>query len=58
MCYSPEYEDRINKKNREKEKVNTVASDPKKLIQNPGSVSYEDLLAYIEQQRLERLKVK
>jgi len=53
-----EYEDRINKKNQEKEKVNTVASDPKKLIQNPGSVSYEDLLAYIEQQRLERLKVK
>lgn len=31
--------------------------DPNKVFTNPGHVTYEDIVAYMEKQRLERLKV-
>ena len=53
-----EYADRLQKEQEEKEnKLKKVAS-PEKLFKNPGAVSYEDLKAYLEQQRNDRLKTK
>lgn len=51
-----EYADRIKKKEEEKESKKVINADPNKVFKNPGSVSYEDLKAYLEKQRLERLK--
>ena len=52
-----EYVDRLKKK---EEVVNRkkVEVDPNKILKSPGVVNYEDLKAYMEQQRLDRLKVK
>ncbi len=51
-----EYADRLKKKEEEKEIKKTIVADPEKVFKNPGAVSYEDLKAYMEKQRLERLK--
>jgi hypothetical protein len=34
------------------------SGDPNRVLTNPGEVTYEDVKAYLEKQRLERLKVK
>ena len=53
-----EYADRLRKQ--EDEKLRTekkLVGDAQKVFSNPGAVSYDDLKAYLEKQRLERLKV-
>ena len=40
-----------------KENKQNKVADPDKLFKNPGNVSYEDLKAYLEKQRIDRLKV-
>ncbi len=51
-----QYADRLKKKEEEKEVKKTVKADAEKIFKNPGAVSYEDLKAYMEKQRVERLK--
>lgn len=53
-----EYADRIKKEQDTKENKSKIVADPNKLFTNPGNVSYEDLKAYMEKQRLDRLKVQ
>jgi len=53
-----EYQDRLRKKEEEVEIKKSVKANPENVIKNPGAATYEDLLAYMEQQRYERLKVK
>ena len=52
-----EYSDRLKKREEEKDEKNKVVANPDKIFKNPGSVTYADLKAYMEKQRLERLKV-
>ena len=53
-----EYADRIKKEEEEKEIKQKNPANPDKLFQNPGTVSYDDLKAYLDKQRSERLKTK
>jgi len=52
-----EYADRLKKREEEKEIKKNTTADPDKVLKNPGAVSYEDLKAFMEKQRLERLKI-
>ena len=52
-----EYADKIDNKI-EDINIKKKVGDPNKLLMSPGSATYEDLMAYMEQQRVERLKVK
>lgn len=52
-----EYADRLKKEQEEKEARKEVKADPDKIFKNPGNVTYEDLKAYMEKQRTERLKL-
>jgi hypothetical protein len=52
-----EYADRLKKEQESKENKQKTNADPDKLIKNPGLVTYEDMKAYMEKQRLERMKV-
>lgn len=51
-----EYEERIKKDLEIKERKSNTTADPNKVFTNPGNVSYDDLKAYLEKERLERLK--
>jgi hypothetical protein len=53
-----EYQERLKKKEEEIEIKKNIVGNPNNIIKNPGAATYEDLLAYMEKQRLERLKVK
>ncbi len=53
-----EYADRLKKKEEEKEIKKDNTGDADKILKNPGAVSYEDLKAFLEKQRLDRLKIK
>jgi hypothetical protein len=52
-----EYEDRLKKKEDEVESKKNIKANADKVFKNPGAVSYEDLKAYLEKQRQERLKI-
>jgi hypothetical protein len=52
-----EYADRL-KKEQEAKETKKVEANAEKIFKNPGNVTYDDLKAYMEQQRLERMKVK
>ena len=51
-----EHEDRIKKKEEEKEIKKQEVGNPDQIFQNPGAVKYSDLKAYMEKMRTERLK--
>lgn len=51
-----EHADRIKKEQEAKENKKVIANSEKVFL-NPGNVTYEDLKAYMEKQRAERLKV-
>lgn len=53
-----EYADRLKKEQEAKEAKKEVKADPDKVLKNPGNVTYEDLKAYLEKQRLERMNPK
>ena len=53
-----EYSDRLNKEKERKENKTKQVGDASKIFNNPGNVNYEDLKAYMEQKRLDRLKVQ
>ena len=46
-----EYEDRIQKAKEEKEIAETVVGDPDKIRNNPGMVTWADLVAYKQRTR-------
>lgn len=52
-----EYSDRLNK-DQEDQNIKKKVGDADKVLKNPGAATYEDLMAYMEKQRIERLKVK
>lgn len=51
-----EHEERLRKKEEEKEVKKQEVGDPNIIFQNPGAVKYADLKAYLEKMRAERLK--
>lgn len=53
-----EYLDRVDRQKVQKENNIEKVGDHTKIFKNPGNVSYEDLKAYLENQRLERMKPK
>jgi hypothetical protein len=55
-----QFADRLRAQEEEQNKQSSEPKkkgDPNKVLTNPGNVTYEDLMAYMEKQRLERLKV-
>jgi hypothetical protein len=53
-----EYVDRLKKEQEAKEAKKEIVANPEKVFKNPGNVTYEDLKAYMEKQRLERMNTK
>lgn len=51
-----EHEERLKKKEEEKEVKKQEVGNPDMVFQNPGAVKYADLKAYLEKMRSERLK--
>ena len=51
-----EHQDRLKKKEEEKEIKKQEVGDPNMIFQNPGAVKYSDLKAYLEKKASERLK--
>jgi len=49
-------QERIKKKEEREQEQKVQVGDPSKVLNNPGSVSYADLKAYMEKMRTERLK--
>ena len=59
-----EYKDRMEKAKEEKKKAEEEVKNPvkpvgdaKKIFENPGAVSYEDLKAYLAKQNQDRMKI-
>lgn len=50
-----EYQDRIKEKEKVVEEQKVQVGDPSKIFENPGNVSYSDLKAYLEKQRIDRM---